>query len=295
MDFEVISEENKPLEEKEFNNKEEEIKFLKKQLEETENKLNDLKRNLEQRVIERTVEVKRLLLHKTKFIDNLSHDLGTPLTPMLALLPVIKQNLTDEKLKDMATTCIRNAEYIKRVVRNAQELADLGTTDLYLKKEKLFDIINELYDKYEVVFKSCNIIFKNNIPENIYVKTEKSRLYEVFDHVTSNAVNSMLDGGGKLEIDAKNVMKKTGPFIEIIIRDSGIGLESEQVRHIFDEFYKADDARHKLDSTGLGLSICKTIVEKHGGKIWAASDGKDKGTIIHFTIPSDKFEASRSF
>jgi signal transduction histidine kinase len=55
---------------------------------------------------------------------------------------------------------------------------------------------------------------------------------------------------------------------------------------LFDEFYKADESRHKLDSTGLGLSICKRIVELHGGRIWADSRGKGTGTIIHFIIPS---------
>jgi signal transduction histidine kinase len=294
MDFEIISEEDSKTTEEPVKDKDAQIEELKQKLYEAEQNLNNLKRSLEQRVIERTVEVKRLLLHKTKFIDHLSHDLGTPLTPMLALLPIIKQNLDDPKLREMTDTCIRNAEYIKRVVRNAQELADLGTTDLFLKKENLLDLIKELVQKYDVVFKSCNIQFQNSIDEDIFVKTEKNRLIEVFDHAISNAVNSMLDGG-TLIFDARNVTKKDDPFVEVLIKDTGTGLERDQLSHIFDEFYKTDNSRHKLDSTGLGLSICKTIVEKHGGKIWAASDGKGAGTIIHFTIPSPEFIASRSF
>ncbi|RLI64239.1 MAG: hypothetical protein DRO67_04395 [Candidatus Asgardarchaeum californiense] len=294
MDFEILSEEEATTTEEPVKTKDTQIEELKQKLYETEQNLNELKRTLEQRVIERTVEVKRLLLHKTKFIDNLSHDLGTPLTPMIALLPIIKQNLSDPKMQEMAETCMRNAEYIKRVVRNAQELADLATTDLFLKKENLLGIIKELTQKYEVVFKSCDIQFQNNIEEDLFIKTEKNRLVEVFDHTISNAVNSM-PKGGTLIFDAYNVTKKDDPFVEIIVKDTGVGLEREQVSHIFDEFYKTDNSRHKLDSTGLGLSICRTIVEKHGGKIWAASDGKEKGTIIHFTIPSPEFIANRSF
>lgn len=271
--------------ETEIEQKDLEIKELKNKLVETENKLNELKRNLEQKVIDGTLEVKRLLLHKTKFIDNLSHDLGTPLTPLLSLLPTIKEEIEDPKLKELLDTCIRSAEYIKRVVKNAQELAELGTTDLYLSNKNLLEIVNDLKDKYDVIFKSCNIKVENYINEDIIVKTEKLRLLKVFDHITSNAVNSMINGG-TLVFDAEKVEEKTGSFIKVSIRDTGTGLKREQLDHLFDEFYKVDESRHKLDSTGLGLSICKRIIEKHGGRIWAESQGPGRGVTVHLTIPS---------
>jgi signal transduction histidine kinase len=62
-------------------------------------------------------------------------------------------------------------------------------------------------------------------------------------------------------------------------------LTSEQRELIFDEFYKTDPSRHDLDSSGLGLSICKRIVEKHGGDIWAESKGLGMGTTVFFTMP----------
>ena len=64
-----------------------------------------------------------------------------------------------------------------------------------------------------------------------------------------------------------------------------MGMSEEQLNHVFDEFYKADESRHDFTSTGLGLSICKKIIEKHQGKIWAESPGIGKGTTIYFTIP----------
>ena len=271
--------------ETEIKQKDLEIIELKNKLIETENKLNELKRNLEQKVIDGTLEVKRLLLHKTKFIDNLSHDLGTPLTPLLSLLPTLKEEIEDPKLKELLDTCIRSAEYIKRVVKNAQELAELGTTDLYLSDKNLLEIVNDLKEKYDVIFKSCNIKVENYINEDIFVKTEKLRLLKVFDHITSNAVNSMINGG-TLVFDAEKVEEKNGSFINISIKDTGAGLKRDQLDHLFDEFYKVDESRHKLDSTGLGLSICKRIIEKHGGRIWAKSQGPGRGVTVHFTIPS---------
>ena len=108
--------------------KDEKIRQLEKKLDETEDKLNELNRSLEQRVIERTVEINRLLRHKSKFIDSLSHDLATPITPLISLLPIIKEELTDSKTKELADTCIRNVEYLKRVINNARELADISAT-----------------------------------------------------------------------------------------------------------------------------------------------------------------------
>ena len=96
--------------------KEEKIRELNDRLIQTERKLNELNKNLENKVIERTVEVNKLLKHKIRFIDSLSHDLGTPLTPLVALLPAVKDQIKDQEIKETLETCIRNVEYIKRVV-----------------------------------------------------------------------------------------------------------------------------------------------------------------------------------
>ncbi|PNX47258.1 MAG: hypothetical protein BV456_11210, partial [Thermoplasmata archaeon M8B2D] len=245
-------------------------------------------------VIERTVEINRLLRNKSKFIDNLSHDLSTPITPLISLLPIIKEEITKPKTKELVDICIRNVEYIKRVINNSRELADITATDLIFKKENLYEIINELKKKYDVVFKSYNTKVQNNIQQDLIVKTDKNRLLQLFDHVTSNAINSMPEGG-TLTFETKNVKKDSGVFIQVSIKDTGVGLTREQTDRLFDEFYKTDDTRHKLDSTGLGLSICKQIVEKHGGKIWADSHGKGTGTTIYFTIPSKDVVFDRSF
>ena len=274
--------------------KDERIKELEEKLNQTENKLNELNRNLEQRVIERTVEINRLLRNKSKFIDYLSHDLSTPITPLISLLPIIKEEIIIPKTKELVDICIRNVEYIKRVINNSRELADITATDLILKKENLYEIINELKKKYDVVFKSYNTKVQNNIQQDLIVKTDKNRLLQLFDHVTSNAINSMPEGG-TLTFETKNVKKDSGVFIQVSIKDTGVGLTREQTDRLFDEFYKTDDTRHKLDSTGLGLSICKQIVEKHGGKIWADSHGKGTGTTIYFTIPSKDVVFDRSF
>ena len=207
------------------------------------------------------------------------------MTPLVSLLPAIKDGISDPKTKELVDTCIRSTEYIKRVVHNTRELAEISTTDLYLTRENLSDIFNNLREKYDDIFKTCNINVENFIDEDIYVMTERSRLSQVFDHIASNAVNVMIEGG-TLTFKATKVEQKTGTFINVSVTDTGKGLDRDQAEHLFDEFYKVDPSRHKLDSTGLGLSICRRIIEKHGGHIWAKSLGPDKGVTINFTIPS---------
>ena len=65
-----------------------------------------------------------------------------------------------------------------------------------------------------------------------------------------------------------------------------IDRQVKEIIHIFDEFYKVDESRHDMSSVGLGLAICKRIVEKHNGKIWAASQGKGKGTTMYISLPT---------
>lgn len=281
--FEIVSEEEKS-----------EIEELKRKLEETEKQLNELNRSLEQKVIERTVEIRKLLNHKIRFIDNLSHDLATPLTPLITLLPLLKEKVEDQKAREIIDTCIRNVEYIKRVIDNTRELVNATTTDLILRKENLSDIVNEIIKKYEPIFKNNKIEVKNKISNDVEVKTEKNRLLQVIDQIVSNAINSM-PNGGVITFNSKLVKRENGEFIQVSITDTGVGLRKEELGKIFDEFYKTDSARQKLDSTGLGLSICKAIIEKHGGKIWADSRGPGEGVSIIFTLPTKEYIYDRSF
>jgi len=120
----------------------------------------------------------------------------------------------------------------------------------------------------------------NKIKDNLVVKADKLRLEELFDNLMVNAVKYS-PKGGIITIDAK----EDRDFVRISIKDTGIGMNEDQLNHIFKEFYKTDQSRHDFDSSGLGLPICKSIVEKHGGKIWAESSGLGKGTKMEFTIP----------
>jgi PAS domain S-box-containing protein len=248
--------------------------------------LSDLNKNLERKVVERTGEVNKLLQQKDEFINQLGHDLKTPLTPLVILLPILQKKVDDAKLQEMLAVTIQNVDYMKNLVVKTLQLASLNSLSISpdITNINLFEIVNKIAEKNSYLLDSLQITITNKIDEKLQVQADNLLLSELLDNLFSNAIKYSLSRDGNVSIDAKN----EGDMVTVSIQDSGIGLTSEQLNHIFDEFYKADPSRHDLGSTGLGLSICKRIVEKHGGKIWAESAGKGKGSTFYFTLSLGK-------
>jgi len=247
------------------------------------NKMTDDLKSLNNRVQNRTIEVEKLLKHKDEFINQLGHDLKNPLLPLSNLLPVLMEKITDPKLKEMLVVIERNVEYMRNLVVKTIELARLSSPNIKFNTEdiNLLDEIEVVIEQNESILNNSKIKIENNIEKDITVRADKLRLDELFTNLIGNAIKYS-NKGGTISLNAINDQD----FVTVSISDSGIGITKDQIDHIFDEFYKADKARHDFDSSGLGLPICKRIVEKHGGKIWATSTGKNKGSSFNFTIPT---------
>jgi len=244
--------------------------------------LSVLNKNLEKKVKERTVEIERLLKQKDEFIGQLGHDLKTPLTPMMTLLPLLRKQMKDARSMEMMDAVIRNVHFMKDLVVKTINLTGINSTNMEFSIETidLSSEVNNIVKNNQPLLKDNNFKVNNKINENIIVEADKLRFEEIFNNLISNAIKYTPEGDGTLTIDAK----KGKDFVTISMNDTGIGMNEEQISHIFDEFYKADKSRHDLYSHGLGLPICKNIVEKHGGKIWAESPGEGKGTTFYFTF-----------
>jgi signal transduction histidine kinase len=248
----------------------------------TQEELTRLNVNLEKRVRERTNDIERLLKQKDDFIGQLGHDLKTPLTPLNILIPIAKERTQDPKLKEMLEIALNNIKYMKKLVLKTLALAQLNSDAFTFSLEdiNLSEHVRTIVDMDSTLFEGNNIHVQNNISHDIIVQADPLQINEVFNNLISNAVKYSQDGGVTITLDAK----KKDDVILIWIKDDGIGLDSDQLPYVFDEFYKADDSRHDLHSTGLGLTICKRIVEKHGGRIWVESLGKGKGSTFFFTL-----------
>jgi len=250
----------------------------------TREELTILNRDLEKKVKERTADVEKLLKQKDEFIDQLGHDLKTPLTPLIILLPIIKEREQDPQLTELLEVISNNLYYMKNLVIKTLTLAQLNTPNstLSVQATNLFEYIQDILDMDRPLFEGKQVVLENNIPKDTMVQVDVIQIKEVFDNLISNAVKYSQGNDVTLTFEAK----KQDNMVLISVKDSGIGLEPHQIQHVFDEFYKADSSRHDLESTGLGLSICKRIVEQHGGKIWVESLGKGQGSTFLFTLKS---------
>jgi signal transduction histidine kinase len=246
--------------------------------------IETLNKTLEQKVLERTKKIDNLLKQKDEFINQLGHDLKNPLNPLVNLLPILEKSEPDLKNKEIYNVLIRNANYMKNLVIKTIDLGRLNSpnTKFYFEDVDLSAEFNDNINN-NITFKEKNIEIKNNIPDNITVQADKLRINELIINLLNNAAK-YTNYQGIIKLDAK----QENNSVTVSVKDSGIGMTNEQLDHVFDEFYKADSSRHDFDSSGLGLSICKRIVEIHNGKIWVESEGLGKGSTFYFTIPKNK-------
>jgi PAS domain S-box-containing protein len=242
-------------------------------------------KNLERKVKEKTAEIKLLLKQKDEFIKMLSHDLKNPLNPLINLIPILEKKITDPDCQKILSVIHENAVYMQNLVVNTIKLAKLDSLNVAFNFEEvnLREMAESVLERNKLLFQENNIAVKNELHRDIRVQVDKLRFYELFDNVLSNSVKYSPDGG-TIVINSE---KQNNGFVQISIKDEGIGMTREQLEHMFDDFYKADPSRHDFSSSGLGMSICKRIVENHGGQIWAESPGLGKGTAMFFNLPVD--------
>lgn len=223
-----------------------------------------------------------LLKQKDLFVRRLGHDMNTPLTPLVALLPMIRSRATDPKQQQWIDTCIANLQHIRSLVASAMQLAKRfspASSGLNLTDFQLSAAVNDQLLTLRDTLEAHCLKVDNRISQDIIVNADRSDISEVIARVLDNVIRFTPEGS-RVSIDAH----ADGGKITVAIQDTGIGLSPEESVQIFDEFFKADPSRHGLGSSGLGLSICRQILLNHGGHIWAESPGRDLGTTIRFTL-----------
>lgn len=226
--------------------------------------------------------LEQLLKQKDEFIGQLGHDLKNPLQPLVGLLPIIMEQEKDPKLKEHLRIIVHNVEYMRALIFETLELARLRSSNIKfdIKEINLKQEIDTVLENQQLYLKENKMNVKNQVDSAFVVMADTLRLAELINNLITNAVKYTPKGSGVIVIDAK----KDRGFVTVSVKDNGIGMTKEQINRIFDDFYMADESRRRVDSSGLGLAICKRIVKKHGGKIWVESPGEGKGSTFYFTL-----------
>jgi signal transduction histidine kinase len=214
------------------------------------------------------------------------------LSSLYLLTEVIRSNEKDTKKRELLDVTIRNAKRLQRLTEDILDVTKIESGSLNLKKEffNLNDVItNTIGDiMANIVKKSqqADIIKLLYQPRDIFIEADKARITQVISNILNNAIKfteAEVNEGGEREgrgIININAEKVDGSQAIISIKDNGTGIDPEIMPKLFEKF-----ATKSYQGTGLGLYICKNILEAHGGKIWAENNNDGKGATFLLSLP----------
>jgi signal transduction histidine kinase len=213
------------------------------------------------------------------FINVASHELRTPIQPILGLSEVLHAKIKDTEQRQLLDIIKRNAKRLQRLTENILDVTKMESQSLKLNKERfnLNDVITNTIDDIIInkgFFKNTNIKLLYE-PKDIFIEADMQQLTRVISSLLNNAIKFTKEG--TISIIAEN--KDSQVFVSI--KDTGEGIDPEILPRLFSKF-----ATKSFEGTGLGLFIAKSIVEAHDGKVWAENNhnGK-KGATFIFSLP----------
>lgn len=216
----------------------------------------------------------------------IAHDLRTPLTSIKGYVEGLRDGIanTPEKQKEYIQTIYNSANDIERLLNELQTISLLERRSLELNKQEinLHEFLTDYVADAQFTAKKNNfeIIYKEpkDDDKNITVSLDPARFSRVLMNIISNSIKYASKArNGKLTITLNGYDKS----VIIALEDNGIGISDKNISHIFETFYRADQARTRVsDGSGIGLAVCKEIIEQHGGHIWATSTEGEGTTIL---------------
>ena len=235
---------------------------------------------------------------QVEFINIASHELRTPTQAVLAYSELLQKH--PEKREEMIKAIIRNAERLQRLTNDILDVTRIESKTLNLQKEQfnLNDLLSNILEDYnneiEKNQRNVRLFLKdfNSINGSFLVKADRRRITQLISNLLSNAIKFTEGKGGDVYITAEGKGEADGDNdkeVVVSIKDTGAGIDPEIYPRLFTKF-----ATKSETGTGLGLFICKSIIEAHGGKIWAQNNKDDKGATFAFSLPiSSNIEQQR--
>ena len=214
---------------------------------------------------------------KSAFLANMSHEIRTPLNAIVGFSKlVIDAECTNEK-EQYAEIIERNSEILLNLFNDILDLSSLEADSLSfnIRPIKLIDICLQLEQQFCYKFKNGTKLILDDVDTELYVSGDWNRIIQIISNLLSNAAKFTPKG------EIHFGYREKEDFVEFYVKDSGIGIPAERVATIFQRFGKINDF---VQGTGLGLTLCRMLVEKMGGRIWLRSQ-EGKGSRFYFTLP----------
>ena len=228
---------------------------------------------------------------RSNLIAITGHELRTPLSTIRVCLESLltEPDMSDDMRQVMLDTALTDAERMRKLVQDFLTLSRLESQRVEWNLESL-----SLSECVDLALSSLRwqhssdtapaMQIETHLPEDLpFVRADGEWIVEVLSKLLDNACK-FAEANSQVTISAELKDKQT---VEVIVADTGRGIEADRLETVFERFYQEEGAlRRSVGGTGLGLAICQQIIEGLGGKIWATSGGKNQGTQIHFTLPS---------
>ncbi len=254
---------------------------LAKQQEKLEEKVREATKELYQAYS----ELKRTEKFRSEFFSNITHELKTPVTAIKGTIDLIeRKGFADKKHLEIIK---KNIEKLSKMIKDLLDYSKIESGQIELLKEKN-NIIEAIEDAIFLVSplskqKNIKILLENRL--DIWASFDHEKIQQVLSNLLTNAIKFSPENG-KIIIKVSENKKE----IRVSIEDFGPGIPPEEREKVFQKFYRV--SKDKREGIGLGLAICKGIIEAHGGKIWV-EEPPHRGSIFHFTLPKGEEDGGK--
>jgi signal transduction histidine kinase len=230
-------------------------------------------------------QLERLIATKDKFFSIIAHDLRNPFVGIQNYIKIIQQfknyNPTevDAQFQTIGSTAQHGYELLENLLRWARSQTD--TIDINIEKLSLLDEVTSCFDLIKTQADTKKITLSAIVDDTIFIESDSDMLKTILRNLLTNAIKYTSEGG---IVAVKAQMMPD--FVEIAISDSGIGIEAEDIDHLFriDKNLKSREGTNSEKGSGLGLILCKEFIDKLDGEIWVESE-LGKGSTFILTLP----------
>ena len=235
---------------------------------------------------------------KDEFIHVAAHELKTPIQPILGLCELLRDRKADiVKDEEILDVIIRNSKRLMKLAEDILNVARIESGSFFLKKERfdigelISEIMNDIKEEIVENKKNIKLFFElyngnNNNNNKIIVEADRNRLCQVISNLLNNAIKFTDEGSITVIVGTKKINNNNSNKVIVSIKDTGTGIDSEILPKLFTKFATTSSI---AGGTGLGLFISKSIIEMHGGSIWAFNNDEknkdDRGSTFTFSLP----------